>query len=312
MNTTDTSPTTGEDLYGYVPTQSVTIIFLALFSISTIAHAGQAITYRMWFLFPTAFLCGIFEVVGWGARLWSSISPELTTPFIIQVSGTILGPTPLVAANFIILGRIIAYLGPIYSRLTPKQYSIVFLTGDIFSLLVQSAGGGISSSASNGGGNAALGGTITLVGMAFQMTMITLYVLSGAEFFIRYFKKAPVRKLPRVSQPGAPPHVRGYMDKHLRRMCIALVFSTTCLFTRAVYRAIELADGWDGRIAKTQLYFNLLDGMLIVFAMYTLNVAHPGYLLDDAKREGGGKYTNTNSMELERGVRDTESMRPLA
>ncbi|RDB16094.1 Uncharacterized protein C17G6.02c [Hypsizygus marmoreus] len=286
MNTTDTSPATGEDLYGYVPTQSVTIIFLALFPISTIAHAGQAVTYRMWFLFPTAFLCGIFEVVGWGARLWSSISPELRKPFNIQI---------------------IAYLGPIYSRLSPKQYSI-----DIFSLLIQSAGGGISSSASNGGGNAALGGTITLVGMAFQMTMIALYVLSGAERFIRYFKKAPVRKFPRTSQPGAPSHVRGYMDKHLRRMCIALVFSTTCIFTRAVYRAVELADGWDGRIAKTQLYFNLLDGMLIVFAMYTLNVAHQGYLLDDAKREGGGKYINTNSMELERGVKDTESMRPLA
>jgi hypothetical protein len=34
--------------------------------------------------------------------------------------GTILAPTPLVAANFIILGKIITQLGTQYSRLSPK------------------------------------------------------------------------------------------------------------------------------------------------------------------------------------------------
>jgi hypothetical protein len=33
----------------------------------------------------------------------------------------IIAPTPLVAANFIILGRIIRRLGPQYSRLTPRR-----------------------------------------------------------------------------------------------------------------------------------------------------------------------------------------------
>ena len=40
----------------------------------------------------------------------------------------IIAPTPLVAANFILLGRIIRRLGPQYSRLTPrrcKSYTLI-------------------------------------------------------------------------------------------------------------------------------------------------------------------------------------------
>jgi hypothetical protein len=33
----------------------------------------------------------------------------------------VIAPTPLVAANFILLGRIIRRLGPQYSRLTPRR-----------------------------------------------------------------------------------------------------------------------------------------------------------------------------------------------
>ena len=39
----------------------------------------------------------------------------------------IIAPTPLVAANFILLGRFIRRLGPQYSRLTPKLCESKFL-----------------------------------------------------------------------------------------------------------------------------------------------------------------------------------------
>jgi hypothetical protein len=64
------------------------------------------------------------------------------------------------------------------------------------------------------------------------------------------------------------------MNKHMRIMISGLIFNTTCLFIRyvnyvhttdhgsydmlpsAVYRTIELADGWGGRILATQVYFS--------------------------------------------------------
>ena len=38
----------------------------------------------MWWLLPTAVLCGVGEVLGWSGRLWSAISPLADNPFLIQ------------------------------------------------------------------------------------------------------------------------------------------------------------------------------------------------------------------------------------
>ena len=70
---------------------------------------------------------------------------------------------------------------------------------------------------------------------------------------------------------------------------------------RAVYRIIELAGGWDGRVMVTEKYFSkrsfailtaehlltlappdVLDGMMIAIAMYTVNMFHPGWLIREA------------------------------
>lgn len=69
------------------------------------------------------------------------------------------------------------------------------------------------------------------------------------------------------------------------------------IYHSAVYRTIELSDGWAGRIIKTQRLFSehinavnvhyililnisdWLDGGMITLAMYSANAAHPGRLL---------------------------------
>ena len=67
-----------------------------------------------------------------------------------------------------------------------------------------------------------------------------------------------------------------------------------------MYRTIELVDGWEGRIIKNELYFNVMDGAMIVASMYCLNVFHPGLLLGPggAPAEGTvGLDSRTNSLE---------------
>ncbi|KAK0460206.1 RTA1 like protein-domain-containing protein [Desarmillaria tabescens] len=134
------------DLYGYVPTKGVTLMFIILFGISTLTHTFQGMYFHMWWTIPTILLGGSLEILGWSARFWSSISPRLDTPFTIQITSTIIGPTPLVAANFIITGAIIRILGPSYSRLSPRAYSRIFVSCDILSLFTQATGGSMASS----------------------------------------------------------------------------------------------------------------------------------------------------------------------
>ncbi|KZP33547.1 RTA1-domain-containing protein [Athelia psychrophila] len=274
--------------YHYIPTKYVCIIFVTLFGISSLIHLAQGIYYRMWWLFPTAILAGAAETLGWSARLWSSLNFLLDTPFMIQISVTIIAPTPLVAANFIILGRIVRKLGSRYSRLSPKWYTIVFCGFDIASLVVQALGGGIASGASTQSGTK-LGANIMLGGIATQMVFITVYAALAAEFIWRFFNDRPVRGDATSRQPEEP---RVVMDKQLKTMIIALAFNTFCLYVRAVYRVIELSDGWNGKVISTQNYFNVFDGAMVVLAIYTLNFFHPGRLLSAPAEYASGEKPN--------------------
>jgi len=49
-----------------------------------VAHAVQAVRYRLWYLIFTACLCGVLELLGWSGRLWSSWDPFLDTPFKME------------------------------------------------------------------------------------------------------------------------------------------------------------------------------------------------------------------------------------
>ncbi|KAJ7610624.1 RTA1-like protein [Mycena polygramma] len=275
MSNVTASPVLQQTAYGYVPHEGVAILFLTLFGISTLLHAVQATYFRMWWLFPTACLCGVGELIGWSGRLWSSFSPRAGDPYMMQITTTIIAPTPLIAVNFILLSRIIARLGPAYSRLTPKAYTRIFLTCDIIALIVQGGGGGIAAS-SHKISSQQLGGNIMLGGIVFQFIAICVYTACGVDFLRRHAANKPVRALIASTE-------RGVLDTRLRLMISAIGFSTLVLFIRSIYRIVELADGWTGRVITTEVYFNVLDGGMVTLAIFTMNVAHPGLLLGSEK-----------------------------
>ncbi|KAJ7132563.1 RTA1 like protein-domain-containing protein [Mycena epipterygia] len=279
--------------YGYVPQESVAILFLSLYGISTILHIGQATYYRMWWLLPTAALCGVGELVGWGGRFWSSLAPTANTPFIIQTCATILAPTPLLAASFTILSRIIQQLGTSYSLLTPKWYTRLFLPCDVLALVVQGVGGGMASSANDLAG--ANGAHVMLGGIGFQFSefVIIVYSTLACNYVLRYLRDRPLR--------GADLSPRGALTPRLKIMLVALGFSTAVLFIRSIYRIVELSGGWGGVVIRTEVYFNVFDGGMVVLAIFTLNFAHPGVLLvqpSSEKKEAIRLHSRENSREF--------------
>ncbi|KAH7096280.1 RTA1 like protein-domain-containing protein [Auriculariales sp. MPI-PUGE-AT-0066] len=235
-------------IYHYRPTPWICGLFVTLFALATIIHLALGIRHRLWWILAATVLCGTGETIGWGARLWSAYTLFNRTPFMMHLS-----PTFLVAANFIILGRIITLVGLQYSRLKPRAYAYIFLTADAIALVVQAVGGGqaaaaITLPAANRGANVMLGGIV------FQFVAIILYVGLAMEFFVRYWLDKPIR-----TQNAATRLVK--LDRKLQMMSFGLAFDTLFILIRTVYRTIELA-------------MDALDGMPIVVAMYTLIVFH--------------------------------------
>jgi len=262
--------------YHYIPTTWICAVFLGLFSITTLIHLSQGMWYHMWWTLPTAVTAGLGEVIGWTARLWSSQNPLNMNPFLMQISSTIIAPTPLIATNFLILSRIIGRLGPQYSRLSPRLYSILFCGADLIALTVQAVGGAQASDAASNHQDAEPGGHVMLGGIFFQMGALTLYTVLAAEFLTRYNMNKPLR--PTDAGPGK-------LTQRLKFQLIGLGIMTFFIFIRSVYRTIELIDGWSGKIISTQSYFNIFDGAMILLSMVTLNIFHPGLLLNEPKEK---------------------------
>ncbi|KAF7300387.1 Peptidase A1 domain-containing protein [Mycena chlorophos] len=289
--------------YGYVPSEPVAIVLIALFGLSTLLHTAQAFYFRSWFMLPTAVLCGVIELLGWAARLWSSLSGTADTAFKIQITATIIAPTPLLAANFTIFSRIIRELGPQYSLLPPRWYARIFVSCDIIALVVQGFGGASAASATTLDA-ANQGADIMLGGISFQFAVMIAFSLLIIDYLIRHRLDKPWRR-PSTTSPLS--FSRRARTPPITTMLISLALCTALLFIRAVYRLVELSGGWDGPIIRTQVYFNVFDGGMITAALWVWNAVHPGWFLPAGERDDGegkgkgyehGRAASMTSLEL--------------
>ena len=185
---------------------------------------------------------------------------------------------------------------------------------DLAALIVQAIGGGKASIAAQDGKDPGPGGDIMMYGIIIQMigmSLVCLFLLNdislvnshpsqfcilGADFLFRFYWNKPVRSVivnhqsdsnATICMPAPSEKPEGSartISVKVRLMLLGAGITTVWVFIRSIYRTIELADGWTGRIITTQVYFNVLDGAPIVFAMVTLNVFHPGWLLREESR----------------------------
>ena len=185
----------------------------------------------------------------------------------------------------------------------------MFVTADLVSLTVQGVGGGIAATAVGNHEDPEEGGRIMLGGIAFQMFAITIYMGLAIEFIYRFWHNKPFkgRSYPPVSGRDALSHNIKYMlvgcalsSLMIYVRCVQQVQANMSepgliLQSRSVYRTIELADGWNGRIIQTELYFNVMDGAMIVASMFCLNIFHPGPLLGPTSSAPTAKVVDLGS-----------------
>lgn len=100
-----------------------------------------------------------------------------------------IGPAFLAAAIYLCLARIIKVYGTHFSRIQPRMYTILFVSCDLISLILQAAGGAIASIANDKKTND-LGVHILVAGLAFQVFSLTLFMVLCAEFALRVRKSA--------------------------------------------------------------------------------------------------------------------------
>ncbi|KAK4701322.1 hypothetical protein P7C70_g4913, partial [Phenoliferia sp. Uapishka_3] len=148
------------------------------------------------------------------------------------------------------LGVIIGIVAPHKSWLSPKWFKTIFITADIFCLVMQSAGGGWAATADTNS-SADAGGHLMLAGIILQLIVMIVYVLYGL-----FWAKSSRGELEAAG-------------RDIHKLLFGMTLASIMVIIRGVYRTAELSQGWNGSIATNQPTF-LLDAIPISIATLAL------------------------------------------
>lgn len=253
-------------LQGYQPLLAAQIAFIALFGISMVIHLAQGIRYRTWFFASMmAFGC-IGEMVGYGGRVMLHSNPFSFDGFIIEICCITISPVFFAAAIYVTLAKFSAFLSPEACRFPPKVYVWVFVPCDIVSLVLQAVGGALSSTSV---GSDDSGEHISLAGLVFQVFTLAIFIAMALDYLFRYML---YRKSQQVDQ-------RRIISSRL--MIFGVFFSAAVFFIliRCCYRIAELSQGYSGSIFHDEPLFIALESIMVILAVFALNIAQPGMFL---------------------------------
>ncbi|KAM0740583.1 hypothetical protein ACQRIT_005767 [Beauveria bassiana] len=274
-------------LYHYDPTTAGAMIFVLLFSATTILHFWQLLRSRCWFAIPLA-IGGIFEAIGYASRFASGKeSPNWTlTPYIIQAILLLVAPALFAASIYMELARIIVLVdGESRAWLSKKWMTKIFVIGDVLSFIMQGGGGGYQAS----GTLAALktGANIIIAGLFVQLIFFSIFIVTAVAF------NMAINRSPTGSSRND-----ATWRKHLR----VLYISSVIIMLRSIFRAVEYLQGFNGYLLRHEVYLYIFDALLMFIVMGLFNYIHPGEitaLLRNKERNGGWK-TDIGGHQLQR------------
>ncbi|KAI8269137.1 Sphingoid long-chain base transporter RSB1 [Colletotrichum sp. SAR11_239] len=250
-------------LYRYRPNIAVNALFLALYGIAGLVHIFLGIRWRSYWFMTFMVLGCLSEIVGYIGRIMLYHNPFAFVPFMLQIVFITSGPVWYTAAIYVTLSKAITHLGPELARLPPKALYWVFIALDVSCLVIQAAGGAISTDSK---GDSNLGVNLAMGGLVIQVVVIVVFCAVFADYMIRYTRSSYTRKLTQ----------REKIFFGFLALAVALILA------RCSYRVDELSEGYSNSTKVTdEGLFIGLEGVLIVLAVFSLCLGHPGLAFEN-------------------------------
>lgn len=268
--------------YYYQPSLAAAILFTTLFTLTTTTHIYQLLRSRTYFLIPFI-IGGVFESVGYIGRIIAAEEapgPYQLAPYIMQSVLLLVAPALFAASIYMELGRIVVMIqgdGALFIRRT--WLTKIFVVGDVVSFFIQAGGAGLLSS-----GDAEkidVGRDIIIVGLVLQVAFFGLFVIAAAIFHFRIWR----HPTPLVAERPWKKHMLG------------LYIVSVLIFVRSIVRVVEYVQGYDGYIMTHEVFLYVFDGLVMLAAVVSMNVIHPGEVARYVRqmREGDEKVKEASS-----------------
>ncbi|KAF4451290.1 hypothetical protein F53441_5711 [Fusarium austroafricanum] len=257
--------------YGFRPNLGVNSFFAAVFALAFFANIYLGIRYRLRAYAIVICLGCLAQFIGYGGRIAMYFRPFDAMPFQIQICCLIIGPAFNSAAVYLMLKHIVALFGAQWSVLKPKWYTIIFITADVVSLVLQAAGGGITATADlKDRDTINMGNDIMIAGIAFQVVTLSIFLILAMLFCIRRVLAAK-----RVPLTGNARQM--WQSVRFRWFVGGLSTAFLAIYIRCVYRIAEMRGGWGNKLMREEIPFIILEGTMILIATLAQTIIHPGH-----------------------------------
>ncbi|KAF7553135.1 hypothetical protein G7Z17_g3864 [Cylindrodendrum hubeiense] len=256
-------------VYGYRPNLFVNGFFAIFFGICIGVHIWLGIRFRTKGYTIALTIGCLALVLGYLGRIGIYLQPFNAIPFQVQVCCLIIAPAFNSAAIYLMLRHIVWLFGPEWSLLKPKQYTVVFITADLISLILQGTGGGLAATAANDDKDQVnLGNNVMMAGIAFQVVTLSVFAIFTVLFLVRR-----VRAL--RSKPLSGSALEAWQSMKFRWFLSGLIVAFMAIFIRCVYRIAEMRGGWGNSLMKEQIPFIILEGCMLFIATSAQTILHP-------------------------------------
>jgi hypothetical protein len=165
----------------YIPNLPLNAVAVALYAACACVFTFYEFRHR-----GKYFLCltiGTWcEAIGLALRIALRKDPHSLGLYIAMYMFVVLSPCAFLAADYILLGRIVKHLkGSRYLFLNPDKVSWTFVISDIITFCIQATGGGMSTA----DGMHNTGTSIFLAGLILQLISFALFTLLYLVFWFR-------------------------------------------------------------------------------------------------------------------------------
>ncbi|KAJ1310197.1 hypothetical protein OPQ81_006941 [Rhizoctonia solani] len=254
--------------YNYDANIPAAVLFAALFGLSFVLHLFQAISGKCRYLIPLLFAT-IMEVLGYVFRILAIKKSDQLWPLIPSETLIITAPAFLAANDYMIFGRIMAYVGSEYGLVGHEFITKVFVGADIVAILTQASGGSMLSG--DDFSSIKIGRTILIVGLAFQVVSFGIFMFIALAFDFKTRRNL------------------GSKMNTIRPLIWAFYVSALLIIIRSIFRTIEFStisfesEEQQGYIITHEWMFYIFDSLLILIATVAFNWVHPSDYLPRKK-----------------------------
>lgn len=264
----------------YVPSLASGIAFVIVFSAFLAVHLLTSLKFFRPITFIYWFLGLISEIIAYSGRIWVVKSNGLNSnAFIMEAVCTPLGPSFFLIALYKTSALIFPIFGTQFLPFNSENVAKTLLLANIASGALQGAGGGIITNYDSPTVEGNKGVQLIIAGLALQLAILIIFQARWYFFVTRVFKTMKMYGDSHFNQEYTTVRNRNYIYYFLGTFSTALIF----LSVRCIYRLIEYSNGLLSKLATREIYFNLLDGMMVALACFAISILPPHVVFGDCE-----------------------------